>query len=184
MPKTRSVEIHKKAFKIFHEFDIRVFSNTILALPETSFKDDLESLEFSLDCHPAYSGFTVFTPFAGTALGDYVRQKGYINATDPLLTTFPVSLQAGSLLNTVSDRERQIHRNILILAPVANLFPWMRRFVTRHWIYGKPNVLFDLMGFCVRNYCNWRIFPFRCGMMGFLRLLKKVCRIDRGNYRR
>jgi radical SAM superfamily enzyme YgiQ (UPF0313 family) len=181
----RQVSDHsiKKAFKLFHEFDILVFSNTILALPETTLKDDLESLEFSLDCRPAYSGFTVFTPFPGTVLGDYVRQKGYMNATDTLLKTFPVSMQAGSVLNTVSDRERQIHRNILILAPVANLFPGMRRLITRHWIYWKPNVLFDLMGFCVRNYCNWRVFPFRCGILGFFSLLKKVCHIDRENYR-
>jgi radical SAM superfamily enzyme YgiQ (UPF0313 family) len=172
----------KKAFKFFHEFDIKVFSNTILALPETTLKDDLESLEFSLDCRPAYSGFTVFTPFPGTALGDYVRQKGYINATDTMAKTFPISMQAGSVLNTVTDRERQIHRNILILAPVANLFPWMRRMITRHWVYWRPNSFFDLIGFGVRNYCNWRVFPFRIGMVGFVSLLKKVCRIDKGNY--
>ncbi|MBF0503759.1 MAG: B12-binding domain-containing radical SAM protein [Candidatus Omnitrophica bacterium] len=172
----------KKAFKIFHELDIRVFSNTILALPETTLQDDLESLEFTLDCRPAYSGFTVFTPFAGTSLGDYVSQKGYMNLSDTMLKTIPVSMQAGSVLNTVTDRERQIHRNILILAPIANLFPWMRRLITRHWIYQKPNILFDLMGFCVRNYCNWRVFPFGISVVGFFSLLKKVFYIDKANY--
>jgi radical SAM superfamily enzyme YgiQ (UPF0313 family) len=173
----------KDAFRIFRAAGIQVFSNTILGLPETGLAEDLESLEFTLDCRPSYSGFTVFTPFPGTALGDYVQEKGYVKATDAFSETFLVSLQSGSVLSTVTDRQREIHRNILVLAPVANVFPWLRRLITRSWIYGKPNFFFDGIGFCVRNYCNWRIFPFRMGVFSFLRLLRRVSRIDKGNYR-
>ncbi|MBF0595396.1 MAG: B12-binding domain-containing radical SAM protein [Candidatus Omnitrophica bacterium] len=174
----------KEAFRLFHEAGILVFANTILALPDTGLKDDLQSLEFTLDLRPTYSGFTVFTPFPGTTLGDYVRDKGYVSTENSSAEAFPVSMQSGSVLNTVTDREREIHRNILILAPVANFFPWLRKLITRHLIYWKPNPLFGLLGFYVRNYCNWKIFPFRMGPAHFFTLLKKVCRIDTGNYRR
>lgn len=172
----------KDAFRLFRAHDIHVFSNTILALPETGLAEDLRSLEFTLDCRPSYSGFTVFTPFPGTVLGDYAREKGYIKAVDAFADTFPVSMQAGSVLNTVTDRERAIHRNILVLAPVANVFPWLRRLISDHFIYWQPNVVFGCLGFCVRNYCNWRIFPFQVGISGFIRLLWRVSRIDKENY--
>jgi radical SAM superfamily enzyme YgiQ (UPF0313 family) len=173
----------KEAFRLYHKYDIKVFSNTILALPETGLKEDLESLDFTLDCHPCYAGFTVYTPFPGTALGEYVKEKGYVKADDPLGASFPISLQSGSVLNTVTDRERDIHRNILVLAPVANMFRSVRNLISKRLIYWKPNFIFDLVGFCVRNYCNWKTFPFSLGPIGFLYLLKKVVGIDKNNYR-
>jgi len=173
----------KEAFRLYRKYDIKVFSNTILALPDTGLKEDLESLEFTLDCRPYYSGFTVFTPFPGTVLGEYVREKGYVSGLDAFSEAFPISMQAGSVLNTVTDRERDIHRNILVLASVANTFPWLRDIIVKHLIYWKPNFIFDGIGFCVRNYCNMRVFPFRKNVFAFWKLLKKVVRIDKDNYR-
>lgn len=174
----------KEAFRLYHKYDIKVFSNTILALPDTGLKDDLESLDFTLDCHPCYAGFTVYTPFPGTALGEYVRSKGYVEELDPLSGEFPVSMQAGSVLNTVTDRDRDIHRNILILAPVANALTWMRPYIIKKLIFWRPNFIFDFIGFCFRNYYNWKIFPFSMSPVAFLSLLKKVIRIDRNNYKK
>ncbi len=75
-----------------------------------------------------------------------------------------------------------IHHNILILGPVANLFPFLRKWITRSLIYWKPNPIFNAIGFLVRNYCNMHIWPFKKGPMVFVRLLWKVVRIDRKNY--
>lgn len=173
----------KEAFRLYRKYGIKVFSNTILALPDTGLKEDLESLEFTLDCRPFYSGFTVFTPFPGTVLGEYVREKGYVKGLDAFSESFPVSMQSGSLLNTVTDREREIHRNILVLAPVANVFPWLRRWIVKRLIYWRPNFIFDAIGFLVRNYCNMKVFPFRKNASVFWKLLKRVMRIDQRNYR-
>ncbi len=174
----------KKAFDLYRKYDIKVFSNTILGLPETTLKEDLESLEFTLDCGPFYSGFTVFTPFPGTALGEYSKQKGYVKGTDDFAESFPISMQSGSMLNTVTDRQRQIHRNILVLAPVANLFPLTRKLITKHLIYWQPNAAFDLIGFVVRNYCNMKIWPFGKSLYTFMQIFQKVVRIDKRNYTR
>lgn len=175
-------ETIKKAFSLYHKYDIKVFSNTILGLPETTLEEDLQSLEFTLDCKPFYSGFTVFTPFPGTALGEYSRQKGLVKGTDDFAESFPISMQSGSMLNTVSDRQREIHRNILVLAPIANLFPITRKLITKKLIYWKPNAFFDLVGFVVRNYCNMHIWPFSKSLYTFMQIFKKVVRIDKRNY--
>ncbi|MDO8675641.1 MAG: radical SAM protein [Candidatus Omnitrophota bacterium] len=172
----------KKAFDLYRKYDIKVFSNTILALPETTLKEDLESLNFTLDCRPFYSGFTVFTPFPGTALGEYSRAKGYVKGSDDFAESFPISMQSGSMLNTVTDEQRRIHRNILTLAPVANLFPALRALIVKHLIYWKPNIVFDVVGFVVRNYCNMKIFPFSKSAYTFVQLFNKVVRIDKHNY--
>ena len=172
----------KKAFDLYRKYDIKVFSNTILGLPETTLKEDLESLNFTLDCRPFYSGFTVFTPFPGTALGEYSKAKGYVKGTDDFAESFPISMQSGSMLNTVTDEQRLIHRNILVLAPIANLFPFLRKMIVNHLIYWKPNFVFDFFGFVVRNYCNMKIWPFRKSAHTFLKIFSKVVRIDKRNY--
>ncbi len=174
----------KKAFDLYRKYDIKVFSNTILGLPETTLKEDLESLNFTLDCRPFYSGFTVFTPFPGTVLGEYSKQKGYVKGSDDFAESFPISMQAGSMLNTVTDRQREIHRNILVLAPIANLFPWLRKPIVQKLIYMKPNWFFDFMGFLARNYCNMEIFPFGKSLYTFVQIFNKVVRIDKRNYTR
>jgi len=172
----------KKAFDLYRKYDIKVFSNTILGLPETTLEEDLESLNFTLDCHPFYSGFTVFTPFPGTALGEYSKQKGYIKGADDFAESFPVSMQSGSILNTVTDRQRDIHRNVLVLAPIANLFPGLRKLIVDKLIYMKPNCFFDFIGFLARNYCNMEIFPFGKSFYTFVQIFNKVVRIDKKNY--
>lgn len=172
----------KKAFDLYRKYGIKVFSNTILGLPETTLENDLESLNFTLDCKPFYSGFTVFTPFPGTALGEYSKQKGYVKGSDDFAESFPISMQSGSMLNTVTDKQRAIHRNILALAPVANLFPIFRDLIVKKLIYMKPNVVFDFVGFVVRNYCNMHIFPFGKSVYTFVQIFNKVVRIDKRNY--
>ena len=174
----------KKAFNLYRKYDIKVFSNTILGLPETTLKEDLESLNFTLDCHPFYSGFTVFTPFPGTTLGEYSKAKGYVKGSDDFANSFPISMQAGSILNTVTDKQREIHRNILVLAPTANLFPWLRKLIVNHLIYWKPNVFFNVLGFMTRNYCNMKIWPFSKSMYTFVQIFNKVIHVDQKNYMR
>ena len=93
-----------------------------------------------------------------------------------------ISMQSGSMLNTVTDRQREIHRNILTLAPVANLFPFLRALIVKKLIYWKPNGFFDMVGFVVRNYCNMNIWPFGKSFYTFMQIFNKVVRIDKKNY--
>ncbi len=171
-----------KAFRVFRDFDIKVFSNTMLGLPDSGLKEDLESLEFTLKCRPCYSGFTVFTPFPGTKLHQFSRDHGYLRNDDPSVDFFPVSMQQSSVLTHVTEQQKKIHHNILALAPIANFLPILRNLIVKHLIYWPPNRVFDFFGFIVRNYLNMKIWPFGKSLKTFLIILKKVVRIDRQNF--
>lgn len=171
-----------KAFRIFRDFDIKVFSNTMLGLPDSGLKEDLESLEFTLKCRPCYSGFTVFTPFPGTKLHQFSRDHGYLRNDDPSVDFFPVSMQQSSVLAHVTEQQKKMHHNILALAPIANFLPILKNLIVKHLIYWPPNRIFDFFGFIVRNYLNMKIWPFGKSPRTFLIILKKVIRIDRQNF--
>lgn len=173
-----------KAFKLFRDYNIQVFSNTILALPDSSLEEDIQSVEFTLKCHPRYSGFTVFTPFPGTNLYKYSRDHGYLRNDDPFsfVDGIPASMQQDSILNHISEKQKGVHRNILVLAPIANWLPFLKPLIIKHLIYWKPNKFFDFCGFLVRNYLNMQIWPFSKSLYTFVILVKKVLRIDKKNY--
>ena len=171
-----------KAFRVFRDFNIKVFSNTMLGLPDSGLKEDLESLEFTLQCNPCYSGFTVFTPFPGTKLHQFSRDHGYLRNDDPSVDFFPVSMQQSSILAHVTEQQKKIHHNILALAPVANFLSIFKNFIVKHLIYWPPNRVFDFFGFIVRNYLNMKIWPFGKSPRTFFIVLRKVIRIDRQNF--
>lgn len=173
-----------KAFKYFRDNNIQVFSNTILGLPDSTIEDDIKSAEFTLKCHPRYSGFTVFTPFPGTNLYKYSKDHGYLRNDDPFafVDGVPKSMQQDSILNHISEKRKWVHRNILVLAPIANWLPWLRPLIMKHLIFWKPNKFFDTCGFFVRNYLNMTIWPFSKSLYTFVLLFKKVTRIDKKNY--
>lgn len=173
-----------KSFRILRDHDIKIFSNTILGLPDSSLEDDLASLEFTLKCKPTYSGFTVFTPFPGTNLHKYSRDHGYLRNDSPFSITdgFPESMQQNSILNHITKKQKDIHRNILVLAPIANGAPFLKNLIVKHLIYWRPNKFFNLAGFLVRNYLNMKIWPFRKSLYAFMAIFGRVVRIDKRNY--
>ncbi len=176
-------ETIQKAFKIMKDFDVKVFSNTILGLPSGNAEIDLKSLNFTLDCAPTYSGFTVFTPFPGTELYRYSKENGYLDEFENSLEEIiPTSMQSDSCLKHVSERQKEIHKNIILLGPIANALPALRKLIVNHLIYWKPNKFFKFIAFFVRNYLTMQIFPFRKSPLSFFHILKKVIKIDKHNY--
>ena len=171
-----------QAFRIFRNFDIKIFSNTILGLPDSTLLQDLQSLNFTLDCQPTYSGFTVFTPFPGTELYNYSAEQGYIEGHQVGGESFPGSMQQSSCLKSISEERKRIHKNILALAPVANAWPLLRKMTVKYFIYWSPNPLFAITGFLARNYLNMKIWPFKKSPLSFLRIAKRVIAIDKKNY--
>ncbi|MCK5580627.1 MAG: B12-binding domain-containing radical SAM protein [Candidatus Omnitrophica bacterium] len=169
-------------FKIFRDYDIKVFSNTILGLPGSTLEDDLESLDFTLQCRPYYSGFTVMTPFPGTDLYKYCEENDYLEEVAAMEDSFPQSMQQDSCLKGISEERKNIHRNILMLGPVANAFPFLKKWIVSKLIYGKPNVFFNAVGSLVRNYQNMKVWPFRKSPGSFWNIFWQVMRIDKKNY--
>ncbi|MFA6379391.1 MAG: radical SAM protein [Candidatus Omnitrophota bacterium] len=175
-------DVMLKAFALFREQHIKIFSNTILGLPDSTLQDDLQSVAFTLECRPTYSGFSVFTPFPGTNLYKYSKERGYLSLDESFNDEFPQSMQQDSVLNHITDRQKKIHRNILLLVPIANWLPFLRKLIVNHLIYWEPNAVFSFFGFLVRNYLNMKIWPFGKSPYTFFAILKSVMRIDKKNY--
>ncbi len=171
------------AYSILHDFDINTFSNSILGLPDSSLEDDLMSLNFSFRCKPTYNSFTVFTPFPGTELHKLCEEKGYLkNVSSFDDDEFPDSMFQSSCLNNISEKRKEIHKNILMLGALANSMSFLRKIITNHLIYWKPNIFFSIIGFFTRNYLQMKIWYFRMNPIAFLRILWRVISIDRMNY--
>ena len=176
-----SDEVIKNAYAILRDHDIRLFSNCMLGLPESTIADDIQSLELTFACAPTYASFTVFAPFPGTELYDYCKSRGYVTTTFDD-DAYPGSTFQKSCLNLFSDREKEIQTNIMLLGALANRAPFLRKRIVGRLIYFKTNFLFKLVGFGVRNYLQRKIWPFRLRMRTFFRLVWKVYQIDRKNY--
>lgn len=170
-----------EAYGILREHKISIFSNCMLGLPESTIKDDLLSLDITFKCKPTYASFTVFTPFPGTELYRLCLEKGYLSASFED-GQYPESTFQSSCLNTVSEEDKNIHHNILMLGALANWMPFFRKMIMRHWLYWKPNRLFNAIGFLVRNYLQSKIWAFKLNPIDFLRLSISVYLIDRKNY--
>lgn len=178
-----SNEIIINAYKILKEHDIKVFSNCMLGLPESTIEDEIESLKLTFKCAPTYASFTIYTPLPSTELYQYCKSKGYMNVSFED-EEFPNSTTQRSCLNLFSDREKDIHENILMLGALANRKPALRKLIVNYLIYWKPNKVFKLIGFLVRNYLQREIWPFKTEVKQFLSLVYKVYKIDKKNYAR
>ena len=172
-----------KAYDILRSHGLKIFSNAMLGLPESTIEDDLRSLEMTFRLKPTYASFTVFTPFPGTELHRLCVDKGYVEGEFDE-NTYPESTFQSSSLNSVSDKDRRVHRNILMLGALANSAPWLRSLIFKRLIYWRPNPLFAVFGFFVRNMLQRKVWPFRLPPWRALRLAWRVYRIDRRNYRK
>lgn len=172
-----------KAYAVLNDAGINTFSNCMLGLPGARIEDELASCELTFKCRPTYASFTVFTPFPGTRLYDYCISEGHIDAAYAL-DAFPASTFETSMLKTVTETEKDVHRNIMMLGALANWQPWLRKLILNWAVYQKPNRLFDAVGFLVRNFLQRKIWPVKLGPMAFLRTVYQVYRIDGRNYRK
>ena len=177
-----SDEIIINAYSILRNNDIKVFSNCMLGLPKSTIEDDIKSLELTFKCAPTYASFTVYTPFPGTDLYQFCKTQGYIN-TSFEDEEYPSSTFQRSCLNIFSDRDKDIHENILTMGALANWRPSLRKLITNYLIYWKPNKIFRFIGFLVRNYLQRKIWPIKSGLKGFFKLVYKVYKIDKMNYK-
>jgi radical SAM superfamily enzyme YgiQ (UPF0313 family) len=56
---------------------IKFMIQNIIGLPTGTIDDDLETLEFNIRCKPDYAWASIYSPYPGTVLGDFCKEKGY-----------------------------------------------------------------------------------------------------------
>lgn len=174
------------AFDILNRHKILTLSNSMIALPGSTFSDEITTLQLTFRCHPTYAGSTIFTPFRGTKIFKIcqdldVLPEWYNDASNHFYGSFYGNL---SSLTAFTEKEKLIQYNIMSLGVIANYFPRLRNLIIKKLIYMKPNWLFSSVSFVVRSYLQRRIWPFKLGFFNFFRMTKAAFKINRENSRR
>lgn len=66
----------ENAVALFKKHGIRVMLQNMIGLPNTTFENDLETLEFNVRCQPDYAWVSIFQPYPKTQLGEYAVKIG------------------------------------------------------------------------------------------------------------
>lgn len=135
--------------QLCEKYGIYTYTNCILGLPGTTIAQDIQSLDLCLKSGVTWAEFPIFYPYPGTELGDQAINLGMYTPDYNKMHTSCLSI---SPLNCFSDREKNIQRNLGILASVAVVLPWLRNLIINHFIYWPPNRLFTLAYWLVKSY--------------------------------
>lgn len=162
-----STERMVKAFHLCHALKVPTFSNTILAIPGTGVKEDIESMDMNLRCKVTFGEFPIFFPYPGTELARYAIEKGYFDGDFDRLH---MSYQSSSPLGGFTDKEKLMQRNLSLLATVCLWMPSLRNITTR-WLIKLPLTrLYFVAYFLVKAYLvKTRIYPMKFSFRNFVR---------------
>jgi len=131
------------------KYGIYTFTNAILALPGSTLKDDIRSIDLAIEAKSTWAEFACFYPYPGTELGDQTIQMGLYS---PVYSHMHTSYQNYSMLSSFSDTEKRVQRNLGVLGPVAAAFPRLRNLILNHMAYWPYNQFFVFMYWVVKSY--------------------------------
>lgn len=126
------------ASTLLHEYGIPFSLLNILALPGTSFDDDLVTLELNQKCRPVIARAFLFQPYPGTALSDYAFSLGEV---DPDVQ-FNRWGHSATVCNVPEKQERLILQTLFGVFVRLNSSPkFVRRVCSMGWLGGVYKVL-------------------------------------------
>lgn len=159
-----------QAFTSFNEAGINIYTNSMIGLPHATIEDELKTIDLYIEAKPKCGLFTICVPYPGTEVFSYCVKNGMLRAD---LTHDDINQTSGdySMLDSFSDREKEIQKNISLLGTVAVTFPWLKTLITKYLIYLPNNKLFFLAYFLVKNYqFSKYIVPIKYSLADYLRL--------------
>jgi radical SAM superfamily enzyme YgiQ (UPF0313 family) len=117
--KMRSENITEK-LKLVNSYGINTWVNYMLAAPESTLQDDLNTIEMSRKGNVTYASYSVTVPMKGTDLHKYCIDQGYI---DPGYDGDLSGVMEKSMLTCFSEKEKEIRLNIYLLGPILARLP-------------------------------------------------------------
>jgi radical SAM superfamily enzyme YgiQ (UPF0313 family) len=119
--KMLKVDILEK-LKLVSKFGINTWCNYMLAAPESTLQDDLDTITWSKQAKITYPSYSTTVPMKGTTLYDYCIEHKFIDK-DTYKGDMTGCLQQSRLL-CFSDKEKQIRYNIFLLGAVISKLPF------------------------------------------------------------
>ena len=82
MAKGLTLEKTKKAFKMAKDSGLMTVASVILGFPEETPETARETIKFVEEIKPDDVGYYIATPYPGTPMYDYVKEKGWLKIED------------------------------------------------------------------------------------------------------
>jgi len=80
--KKTDLEDVRKAFKLTHKSGIKTMAYFILGIPNETYEDELNTIEFSKEINPNYAQFSALSPYYGTWIYDEAKKRGWYQEID------------------------------------------------------------------------------------------------------
>ncbi len=140
-----------RAFDLFNDAGIKIYTNSMFGLPSSSLQDEMDTLDLNIKSRPAYANFTICVPFPGTEMFEYCKTHGLLPA-DLSPEEMVMSVGEESMLSGFSARDKRVQKNLAMLGPLVVRFPWLKELVTGYLVHLPPNKLYGAVHFILKNY--------------------------------
>ncbi len=117
----KDVDIVQQLKKI-RSYNINTWVNYMLAVPESSLQNDLDTIKLSKDADVTYAAYSTTEPMKGTELYEYCTKHQIIN-----LSTCKGdmnSCKSKSVLSCFSEKEKNVRYNIYLLGAIISKLPF------------------------------------------------------------
>jgi len=155
------------AFDLCYKHKVPTFCNTILAIPGSSIKEDIESLDINLRCKVTFGEFPIFFPYPKTELAKYAMDNGYFDGDFDKLHS---SYQSLSPLDCFTKKEKLMQVNLSLLGTICLWQPWLRNITVKFLIKLPLSRLYFLFYYIVKAYLvKTKIYPMKFSLSSMLR---------------
>jgi len=147
--KMRSENVVERLRKI-REYGINTYVNYMLAAPESTLQDDLDTIKQCKEGKVTYPSYTTTVPIEKTELWDYCVARGLI---DP--ATYPRDMSGcmeKTTLSCFTEKEKNVRYNIFLLGALISKLPYPLDKVALFLIKAvPPNIVFQK----IDNYIHY-----------------------------
>lgn len=146
----RKVDLVEK-LNMIRGHGINTWVNFMLAAPESSLQDDLDTIDLCRKAKVTYSAYSVTVPMKGTGLYQYCAEKGLIDPSSHQGDMTGCSLRP--TMPCFTEKEKDVRYNIYLLGAVIAKLPFPLNRIAI-WIIKiiPPNKLFKKIRNSVYNY--------------------------------
>ena len=149
--KGQSNEEIVRAFTLFNQAGINIYTNSMIGLPHSTIQDELDTIELYIKAKPKCGLFTICVPYPGTELFNYCVANKLLKED---LSHEDINQTSGdySMLDSFNSSEKIVQKNISLLGTLAVTFPCLKNIIIKKLIYFPNNKLFFFIYFLIKNY--------------------------------
>lgn len=142
------------AFQLLNKYQIRNYSQSILALPvKNPLEVDWKTIEINIRCRPTVAHYYILLPYPKTEIWEYAINNGFLQEEALDSPNKLPSAYTNSLFNycdqATADRVNNLHKFASLCTQFPILIPLVKRLIQL-----PPNRIFQYIFFIWYGYCN------------------------------